>query len=208
MRGINVFENRLADGNLEITVVAIETANADFQVFAQLFPVIGLCEHGDIPEIKRNRVGAVVAHGADELAVAESVVAGELDSADLDLGAFLDFENENDGVAGSDAFVHRRDFGKLAAVFAQQFLQHDFRFLDFSGIELAFDAETDFAFLEAIENIRLGNGVDAVVTDAADLRTFLHFEDDDFAVGAAWRIFDAEFHVFEELRVPKRLKIT
>src|SRR5438132_10455933 len=120
MRGIDVFENGFADGNLEVTVVAIEAANTDFQILAQFFPVVSLREHGDIHEVERNRVRAVVAHGADQLAVAESVISGELDFADLDLGTFLDLENENDGVAGSDALVLRSDFGKLAAVLAEQ----------------------------------------------------------------------------------------
>src|SRR5260370_56544 len=106
--GINVFKNGFADGDLEIAVVAIEAAHADFQILAQLLGVVSFREHRDIPEVERNRVGPVMAHGADQFAVAESVVAGELDFADLDLGAFLDLENENDGVAGSDALVLRR----------------------------------------------------------------------------------------------------
>src|SRR5439155_13592779 len=81
-------------------------------------------------------------------------------------------------------------------------------FLDFRGIELAFHAQTDLALLEAVENIRFGNGVDAVVADTADLRAFLHLKDDDFAACAIGRIFHAELYVLEELRVPQRLKIT
>src|SRR5713226_5020320 len=112
------------------------------------------------------------------------MVSREIDFADLDLRAFLDLENENDGVAGSNALVLRSDFRELPAVFAQQVLQYDFRFLDFRGIELAFDAQTDLAFLEPVENVRFGNGVDAVVADAADLRALFDFKDDDFGVGA------------------------
>ncbi len=182
--GVDIFENGLANGNLEIAVVSIQASNADFQILAQLFAVVGLREHRDIPEVERDRVGPVVAHGADQFTVAESVVSGEFDFADFDLRAFLDLENENDGVAGSYALVLRSDFRELAAVLAQQFLQHDFRFLDFRWIELAFDAETDLAFLEPVENVRFGNGVDAVVADAADLRAFLHVKDNDFAVRA------------------------
>src|SRR5258708_28744377 len=39
MRGINVFENGFADGNLEVTIVSIETSNADFEILAQLLTV-------------------------------------------------------------------------------------------------------------------------------------------------------------------------
>src|SRR5207245_5155659 len=119
----------------------------------------------------------------------------------------LDLENENDGVAGSDALVLRSDFGKLVAVLPQQLFQHDFRFFDFRGIELAFDAEADFAFLETVENVRFGNGVDAVVANAANLRAFLHFKDDNFSVRAIGGILHAELNVLEELRVPQGLKI-
>ncbi len=49
--------------------------------------------------------------------------------------------------------------------------------------------------------------MDTVIADAADLRAFLDFEDDDFAVRAIGSIFHAELHVLEELGVPQRLKI-
>src|SRR6266576_6403568 len=84
MRGINILLNGFTDGDLEVTVVTIEAANADFQVLAQLFAVVGLAEHRDIPEVKRNRVRPVVTHGANQLAVAESVVSLEFDFTDLD----------------------------------------------------------------------------------------------------------------------------
>src|SRR5437016_5963697 len=189
MRGINVLQNGFADGDLEVTVVPIEAANADFQILAQLFAVVGLGEHRDIPEVKRNRLRPVMAHGTNQLAAAESVFSLEFDFANLDLRAFLDFEDENDSVAGSNAFVLRSNFRELPAVLGQQFLQHDFGFLDFGGIKLAFDAQSDFAFLEAVENVRFGNGVDAVVTDAADLRALFNFKYDNFTVRAIVGIF-------------------
>ena len=67
------------------------------------------------------------------------------DVADFDLRAFVDFEDENDGVAGGDALVLRRDFGELAAVLAEEFLEDDFGFLDARGVEAAFDGQADFA---------------------------------------------------------------
>jgi hypothetical protein len=81
-----------------------------------------------------------MAHSANQLAIAERMIALELDSADLDLGTFLDFENKNDGVAGSDALVLRRDLRELTAMLSEKLFQHHFGFLDFRGIELAFDA--------------------------------------------------------------------
>ena len=75
------------------------------------------------------------------------------------------------------------------------------------GSKLAFDGEADFAFLEAIENVGFGNGVDAVIADAADDRALFDFKDDVFVIGAVGRVFDAELYVFEKLRVPESLEV-
>src|SRR6266436_5760324 len=117
--GVNIIENGFANGHLEIPIVAIQAANTDFQILAQFLAVVSLGKHRDVPEVERNGVGPVVAHGADQLAVAESVVPLEFYLADLDLRAFLNLENENDGVAGSNALVLRGDFRELTAVLAQ-----------------------------------------------------------------------------------------
>src|SRR5205807_4009839 len=61
--------------------------------------------------------------------------------------------------------------------------------------------------LEAVEDVGFGNGVDAVVTDTADLRALFDLKDDNFTVRAIGRIFHAELYVFEELGVPQRLEI-
>src|SRR5260221_7666144 len=49
--------------------------------------------------------------------------------------------------------------------------------------------------------------MDAVVADAADDRAFGDFEDDYFCVRFGGGILDAQFHVFEELGIPKRLEV-
>jgi len=46
-------------------------------------------------------------HRPDQFPAAEGFIAGKLNLADFDLRPLIDFENENDGVAGSDAFVLR-----------------------------------------------------------------------------------------------------
>src|SRR6266700_782228 len=135
------------------------------------------------------------------------MIALELDFADLDFWPFLNFEDKNNGVAGGDALILRGDLRKLAAVLPQKFLYYHFRFLDFSGVKLAFHAQADFAFFEAVENVRLGYGVIAVVTNAPDLRALLDFKHDDLRVRAFGRILDAQFHILEELRVPQGLEV-
>ena len=92
-------------------------------------------------------------------------------------------------------------------MFAEQFLDDDFGLLDFCGIKLAFDGQTDLTFLEAIENIRFGNGMNIFVANAANDRAFLQFKNNDFCVGAVRRILDSQLHIFKELRVPKCLEV-
>src|SRR5579859_2318357 len=145
-----------------------------------------------------------MSHGPDEFAVAERVVPYKLDRADFNLGAFVNLEDQNHSIAGGDAFVLRSHFRELAAVLSEQFLEYDFGPLDFCGIEWAFHGETDLALFEAVENIRFRDGMNAFVTDAANLRAFLHFKNDDFAIGA---VLDTQLYVLEELRVPESLKI-
>ena len=129
VRNIDVVQNRTIGGyhDAEVTVVLIESAYADFQVLVEFFAVVGLAQNGNVPVIERNAVGTIVLHGADQLAVAERMVADEFDGADFNFGTFINLEDEDYGVARGDAFVLRGDFGELAAVLAEQFLQNDFR---------------------------------------------------------------------------------
>src|SRR5580658_5128256 len=49
--------------------------------------------------------------------------------------------------------------------------------------------------------------MDAVISDAANLRAFSYVENDDFGVRLVGRVFDAQFYILEELCVPQRLEI-
>src|SRR6476661_2157190 len=146
-------------------------------------------------------------HGPDKSAVAERVVSDELDLADFNLGAFNNLEDQDHSITGGDAFVLRGYFRELAAVLAKQLLQYHFGLLDFRGIEWAFHGEADLPLLKAVENIRFRYRMNALVTNAPNLRAFLHLENDDFGVGAIGRIFDTQLYVLEELRVPESLEI-
>ena len=48
----------------------------------------------------------------------KDVVADKFDGADFNFGAFVNFEDEDDGVARGDAFVLRSHRGELVAVLA------------------------------------------------------------------------------------------
>ena len=70
----------------------------------------------------------------------------------------------------SDALVLRGHLGKLAAMLSEQFLEDHFCFFDFGGVEGTFHGETDFAVLETVQDVRFGNGMNALIADAADGR--------------------------------------
>src|SRR5438552_13158238 len=107
----------------------------------------------DFGDVQRNLIRTIVPHRANELAVAERMVAGELDLTDFYLRSFFNLENQNNGGARSNALILRRNFRKLTAVFAQQFLDHHFSLFNLCGIKLALDRQADFALLESSENV-------------------------------------------------------
>src|SRR5258708_9970676 len=123
---VDIFEDRLLHQHVKVTVVLIHSAHTNFQVFVQLVPVVGLGQYVDLCDVQRNLIGTVMLHGSSPFAVAEGVVAGKFDLANLDFRPFIDFEDQNDRVAGSDAFVLRTDFRKLPTVFAHHLLFHHF----------------------------------------------------------------------------------
>jgi len=81
-----------------------------------------------------------MAHGADEFAVAERVISCEFYFATLTFGPSSTLKTRMTALLEAIAFVLRSYFRELPAVLAEQFLQHDFGFLDFGGIKLTFDA--------------------------------------------------------------------
>ena len=180
---------------------------ADLEIFVEFFAIVGLGENRDFGDVERDGVRTIVAHGSNELAIAEGVIAGEPDVANLHLGTFFDLEDEDHGVAGGDALVLGSDLRELAAMLAEEILQNDFRLLDAGGIELALDGQTYFALLEAVKDVGFGDRVDAVITDAANDRALFDVEDNVFVIGTVGRVLDAELYVFEKLCVPESLKI-
>ena len=146
-------------------------------------------------------------HRPDQLPVAERVVSCELNLADLDLRPLVNLEDQNHRVARGDSFVLRRDRRELPPVLAQQFLQHHFRLLDARRIERALHRQAHLFLLKAIENVGLGDRVDAFVPDAADRGPFSHDEDDDLSIGLIGRVLHLQFYVLKKLRVPQRLEV-
>jgi len=80
-----------------------------------------------------------MAHGANDSAGGEGGIPRDHDLADLHLGTLVDVKNEFHRVGARNPLIGGLHHGELAAVLGQQLLQDDFGFLDFRGIELAFD---------------------------------------------------------------------
>ena len=89
----------------------------------------------------------------------------------------------------------------------QQAFEHDFSALDFCRVELAFHGEPDLLLLERIQNVGFRDGLVALVFDPADDRPLRDVEHHDFPIRLVGIVFRFEPDVFEELRVPERLKI-
>jgi len=92
------FQGGFFDQHAKIAAVLIEAANADLEISFELVFVEVFRENAEFAEYIGNRVRPIVAHGADQLAIAESVIAGEVNPSDLDLRAFFQLENQNHGM--------------------------------------------------------------------------------------------------------------
>src|SRR5262249_2368014 len=107
-------------------------------VFHKLVVIVSLGHHRNKSDVERNAVRPIVAHRANQLAVAERMISRELDFPDFDFRSLVNLEYKNDGVARRNSLVLRGHLRELPAVLAEQFAQNNFRLLDLRGIELAF----------------------------------------------------------------------
>ena len=131
------------------------------------------------------------------------LVAGELDLAHLYRGAFLDVEVDLDGSRRNGLDVGL-DGGELVAVLGEQFFEDRLGALDLGGIVLALDGKADLFLLEAVEHVRVRDGIEAFVVDLADGGFFL---DEDVEDDAFFRVFALDAQVFEVAGVPKGVEV-
>ena len=114
------FHDRIFHQHFEISVVLIETADADFQIFVQFWTVEGLRHNVNRSQkTERNRDGTRIAHGANDAAARKRRVARDRNLADFYFGAFVDIEGELHGIRAGDAFVGRLHDGELPAMLGQ-----------------------------------------------------------------------------------------
>src|ERR1700722_5920102 len=132
------------------------------------------------------------------------MVAGEGDIPHLHGGAFLDDEVDRDRGRrdGLDVRLYRR---KLVPVLGQQFADHIDGPRQTGGIVGAFHREAgDMLFLEAVENIRSRDRVQALVVDLADGRLFFNDDVENDALGG---ILTCNLQILEVSGVPERVEV-
>ena len=193
---------RLLDGGVVVALVAVGLTHA-LGVFLELGGVKGLRKEILEDDRMRKADGLEILHRAAQRQGTDVLVAGEFDHAHLHGGAFLDVEIHlhRGGRNGLDLGL---DGGKLVAVLGENVLEDSLSPLDLGGIVLALDCEADLFLFEAVEHIRLRDGVEAFVVDLADGGPFPNenIQDDAFL-----RVLALDAHIVEVARVPERVEV-
>ena len=104
---------------------------------------------------------------------------------------------------GRDGLHFGADDGVLVAVLAEHLLDDDLGALELGGVVLALDGESDLLLLEAVEDVRDGDGVEAGVVDGADGGLLAHVDQKLDALGLVDTL-DAD--VVEVAGVPERVE--
>ena len=190
------------DQDLEVATVLEFGAHA-LGIFVELGGVVGFGKNIFKNDGVRNADRLEVLHGPAQGAGLDVDIAAELNFSDFDLRAFLDDEGEADGGGRNGADFGAND-GKLAAVLGEQIFEYDFGFLDFGGIVLALDGETDLTLLEFVEHIAGGDRAQADVVDLADGGALFDVDVEDPALGA---LFALKADVFEVAGVPEGVEV-
>ena len=95
------------------------------------------------------------------------MVAGDGDGPDFYLGTFIHIKRERER-GRRNLLDLRIDRGVLPAALGEKFLQHVGGVLNLVGVVLRLHHQADFALLEAVEDFRFRDRMDAAVMDGAD----------------------------------------
>lgn len=147
-----------------------------------------------------NAVRMQVHHRPKQRPVVENLVPGEIDLIDLDLGAFVNLEDHGHA-GGRDLMELRLNRRELPPALRQKLLQDNRGVLNLVGIVLRIRAQTDFPFLEAIQNLGLLNRLQTVKVEGSDHRALHHIKNYD---PAGLSGLDSPGYVIEPVSVPQR----
>src|SRR5208283_1634425 len=192
----------VVDQHLEVATVLELGADA-FGIFFEFGGVVGLGEEVLKEDGVRDADGLEVLHGRTERAVVDVFIAPEADAPHLDLRPLLDDESDGDGIRRNVA-LFGADSGELTTVLGEQLLQHNLGLLDFCGIVLAFNRESDLALLEPVEHVAGGNRIQADVVDFADGGPLFEVDVQDPTFGA---LLALEADVLKVAGVPESVEV-
>ena len=97
----------------------------------------------------------------------KTLLPSKIDLVDLYFRSLIDFEDDRH--AGRRNLVKLRlDGGELPSALRQILLQNHGGVLDLVGIVLRISAQADLAFFEAVQDLRLLDGLQAVEIEGAD----------------------------------------
>ena len=202
MPGIVHLRLGLVDDDFEIAPILIFIADP-FRIFVELGGVVRPGEYIFQEDRMRDADGPQVLHSVTQHSRLDVLVAFKPDLTHLDLRAFFDHERDPDR-GGRNLPDFRPDRGKLAAVFRQQAFNRHFRFLDFGRIVLILHSQTNLRFLEAVQDVAVGDRAQTDVIDLADGRLFLDLDNQPPTFGS---LFTGETDILEVTGVPERVKI-
>ena len=122
----------------------------------------------------------VLAHGAPQLAVAEDVVALEIDLADRDLAALADLEDDARG-AGIQRFVEDLDRREAQAALVENTLDQGLDGVDLGVVENRVLGDGQSLFLDLVGDRRTRHLTVTAEVDLGNDGEFPHDEDQDLA---------------------------
>ena len=193
----------IADPGPEIAPV-LKRAAHPLCIFLEFAGIVGTGEE----VLQENRVRdphrPEVPHRRAQLARTHRLVAGESDIPDFYRGAFLDDEVDRDRGRrnGLDVRLYGRE---LVPVFGQQVADHIDRTRQPGRIVGALHREaSDMLFLEAVQNIRGRDRVQALVVDLANSRLFFNDDVENDALGG---ILARDLQILEVSGVPERVEV-
>src|SRR5580658_3276892 len=174
MSGIVDYGLRLLNQHFEVTAILVLGANP-LGVFIEFGGIVGLREQILQKDGVWDPDGLQILHRTAQNAAVDVLISFEGNLTDLDFGSFLDQEGEAHGVwrDGMNLGPNRR---VLSSVLSQQLLDRDLGLLYLGRIVLAFDGQSDFRFLEAVQHVAFRNRVQAFVINLSDGRTFLDID--------------------------------
>src|SRR4029453_995403 len=152
----------------------------------------------------------VLLHLLFKRAVAEGLVAVEVEPLDLDLGALLDVERQMDQFRSAwQLFDCVSDLGILIALFGHQATDDALDAPDQPGIDERVETNLEVLFLQLVVDLRLLDLLAALVVDDLDALALLHLVDDalpDHAVGIGI-VDDFDRQILEEVGGPETLEV-